>query len=96
METFVEPEVQSPEYDRAHQRAEMLQGFYIHALIYLVINAGLFAINFLTRGEGGSWWFQWPLLLWGLGLGIHALTTVVPVFSSEWVDRKADDLVKRR
>lgn len=96
MQTFVEPEVKTPEYRWARERAEMLQGLYIHLLIYPVINAGLFGINFVTRGEDGNWWFQWPLLIWGLGLIVHVVMTVAPVFSSEWVDRKADTLAGRR
>jgi len=22
---------------------------------------------------GGGWWFYWPLISWGIGLGVHAL-----------------------
>ena len=49
------------EYRAALERAEMLQGYYTHLLVYLVVNAGLFLINLLTKGEGGVWWFYWPL-----------------------------------
>lgn len=73
----------------ARERAEMLQGLYIHALIFVLINAGLFGINWFTRGDDGSWWFQWPLLIWGLGLLVHVMVTVFPVFSSEWVEQRA-------
>jgi hypothetical protein len=30
----------------------------------------LFVINVLADGE---WWFYWPLIGWGIGLGVHAL-----------------------
>lgn len=42
---------------RAKKRAEEIQGLYIHLLVFLVINAGLFVIHLLTRGTavaGGS------------------------------------------
>ena len=29
--------------------------------------AGLVAINWATRGDNGSWWFWWPLLIWVMG-----------------------------
>jgi hypothetical protein len=81
-------------YEAAKRRAENLQGFYIHVIVYLVVNAGLFAINALTRGEGGTWWFHWLLAGWGIGLLIHA-ATLLRVFSPEWVERKARETVGR-
>jgi hypothetical protein len=58
-------------YDRAQSRAKELRDFYTHATVYVLVNIGLFVINVLT---GGGWWFYWPLLGWGIGLGIHALS----------------------
>ena len=74
---------------RAKQRAEAIQGLYIHLLVYLVINAGLFVINLLTKGDGGTWWFYWPVAIWGIALLIHVVTVFVPVFSPEWAERRA-------
>lgn len=83
-------------YRRARERAEMVQGLYIHLLVFVAINAGLFAINWITRSDGGSWWFLWPLLIWGTGLIVHILVTVAPVFSPEWADRRAQQILSRR
>jgi hypothetical protein len=83
-------------YRRARERAEMVQGLYIHLLVFAAINAGLFAINWITRGDDGSWWFLWPLLIWGTGLIVHILVTVAPVFSPEWADRRAQQILSRR
>ena len=47
------------------------QGFYVHAIAFVGVNIGLFTINTLA---GGAWWFFWPLMGWGIGLGAHALT----------------------
>jgi hypothetical protein len=57
-------------YDRAHARVQTLKGFYIHASAYVLVNIALFVINVLV---GGGWWFYWPLIGWGIGLGVHAL-----------------------
>ncbi len=86
---------EDPLYQRARKRAEELQGFYIHLVVYVAVNTGLFAINALTRGENGSWWFYWPLLGWGIALVIHALTTFGGLFSEDWKDRKAQQLYTR-
>ena len=77
----------------AKQRAEQLQGFYIHLIVYVVVNAGLFAINVITRGDGG-WWFYWPLAGWGIGLLVHA-ATLLRVFSPDWVEKKAREAMDR-
>lgn len=91
--TAASPQEQA--YREARDRAEMIQGFYIHLLVYAVINAGMFALNWVTRGDAGSWWFQWPLIIWGVGLLIHALTTIAPVFSPDWADRRARRMLSR-
>jgi 2TM domain len=41
-------------YDRARARAKELRDFYTHATIYVLVNIGLFVINVLTGGGGGS------------------------------------------
>lgn len=44
------------------------QGFYLHFVIYLLVNAFI-AFNTL---KDGSWGFLFPLLGWGIGLWGHA------------------------
>ena len=85
--------VRDAAYVRARKRAEDLQGLYIHVLVYVVINLGLFALNWLQRGDDGGWWFQWATLGWGIGLLIHIMVLVAPVFSDDWADRKAERLL---
>lgn len=89
---------ESPEdqvYLKAREQAEMIQGLYIHILVFSIINAGLFALNWVTRIDSGSWWFQWPLLVWGIGLVIHVLVTFAPVFSPDWTERRAEQIVSK-
>jgi TIR domain/2TM domain len=43
-----------------------------HALNYVMVNAGLAAINLVT--DPHELWFQYPLIFWGLGLGAQALS----------------------
>ena len=83
------------DYEHARERAKAIQGLYTHLLVYAVINAGLFLINWATRGPHGYWWFYWPLLGWGVAVAIHMLT-FIPVFSSDWVDRRAERMIGRR
>ena len=90
------PSDEEKAYLAARERAEALQGLYIHLLVYAVVNAGVFGINWVTTGGDGPWWFYWSLLGWGIGLGIHLLTVVIPVFSNTWVDDRADRILKKR
>lgn len=60
----------SPEKLRtARRNVGMKMGFYIHATVYVLVNAFLTAVNLAS--SGGQVWFKWPLLGWGLGLAIH-------------------------
>jgi len=79
----------------ARERAEMLQGLYIHVLVFILINAGVFFINWATRGDDGTWWFLWVTLTWAMGLLIHILVTIAPVFRSDWVERRAERIARQ-
>lgn len=39
--------------------------FHAHLWSYIIVNGALILINIMTPG---AWWFQWPLLGWGIGL----------------------------
>jgi hypothetical protein len=53
---------------RARQRLAALKGFYIHLSVFVLVVAGLLAINFLT---GGPWWSLGVLVIWGIGVLGH-------------------------
>ncbi len=59
---------------RARRRVGMKMGFYTHALVYVLVNLGLFAINTF---RGGEYWAIWPMAGWGLGLAIHGVITFI-------------------
>ena len=49
--------------------------FRQHLWAFIIINTALVLINLLTYGV---WWFQWPLLGWGIGLAFHYRETYYP------------------
>jgi len=70
IEVAIEQEQQESEKDNARaiwvqRRKASLQR---HLWTYGIVNGALFLINVLTPG---TWWFQWPLLGWGIGLASH-------------------------
>ncbi len=81
-------------YERARARVQALKGFYIHAMAFVLVNVALLSINALADGV---WWFYWPLMGWGIGLGVHALA----VFGFDgggpwgraWEERKTPEMM---
>ena len=59
---------------QARKRVEMKMGFLTHLLVFVCVNAGLFALSNL---HGDARWSSVPLWGWGLGLGIHGLATLI-------------------
>jgi hypothetical protein len=51
----------------ARRRAAAKMGWYIHASVYVAVNAMLALISALD----GRYWAVYPALGWGLGLAIH-------------------------
>ena len=84
---------QQQRYEQARRRVKELKGFYIHATAYVLVNIGLFIINLLT--SSGTWWFYWPLLGWGIGLGVHALSVfgLRGTLGRDWEERKIRELM---
>jgi hypothetical protein len=74
-------------YERVKARVEAIKGFYIHAIVYVIVNAGLFTINMLTNPD--VLWFYWPLIGWGVGLAINGVAVFAGgPFSPDWEERK--------
>lgn len=49
---------------------ERLQWFGFHILSYFIVMAALVALNLMTDPE--QIWFVFPLVAWGVPLGLHA------------------------
>ena len=58
---------------KAKKRVALRMGFFTHALVYAVVNGGLFVLN-ISQGSEYLWSF-WPLVGWGIGLAAHGLAT---------------------
>ena len=83
------------EFERwARGRVRALRNFYSHLSLFSVINLILLAVDLST--PGGPWFF-YPLLGWGLVLGLHAAQTYqrLPWFTRDWEQRKFNELVEQ-
>jgi uncharacterized membrane protein len=54
----------------ARRRARAKLGLYVHAAVYVAVNAFLALVQ--LQATPGLHWNLWPLAGWGLGLAIHA------------------------
>ncbi|MBR9756513.1 MAG: 2TM domain-containing protein [Algicola sp.] len=86
--------------NRARKRVKQLKGFYMHALVYLVVNTFILVVNNNYTSSGESF-FQWEnfstAIFWGVGLLIHALTVYAPNFimGKNWEARKIKQFMEQ-
>lgn len=83
-------------YERARKRVEEIKGFYIHLLVYVLVNLGLFLVNILSSPHG--LWFYWPLLGWGVGVVAHGISVfgLRGVLGPEWEERKIREIMDKQ
>ena len=82
-------------YQTAKERVEAIKGFYTHLTVYVAVNLLLFSINMVT--SPGSLWFIWPLMGWGVGFVIHALSVFGfgPGLGADWEERKIREIMEK-
>jgi hypothetical protein len=61
--------------ERAQKMVESKLGFIRHAIVYVMVIAGLAVINNVTGG-GYQWWL-WPAFGWGMGVVSHFVSAFV-------------------
>jgi hypothetical protein len=66
----------------ARKRAGAKLGWYVHALVYVVVNLGMFAAA--HWGVTQRPWSVIPLLGWGLGLALHGVSVFVLGSGGAW------------
>lgn len=86
---------QSTEERIAFKRARRVRDYYLHLLMYVVVNLGCIAVNLLTTP--GKIWFIGLTLFWGLGLLAHTLTVFVfdKYFNGRWERSQVEKFLGR-
>lgn len=79
---------------RAQDRLDAERSFYIHVLVYVLVNAFLAILNYSTKPN--EIWFSWPLLGWGIGLAIHGVVTFFRgrFPGKRWEERRMKQLMR--
>ena len=76
---------------QAERRADVKLGFKVHLMAYLVVNAGLVAMNLVS--SPGYFWAIWPIIGWGLGLAAHGIALYH--FGGDVRERAVQDELRR-
>jgi hypothetical protein len=58
-----------------HIRRRRRTAFLRHLLIFLVVNGGVF---FVDHADGGAYWFQYLLVIWGVILAVIGIAQLAP------------------
>lgn len=77
-------------YEKASKRVKDLKSFYGNLSAYCLVIPFLFILNLLTTPD--HLWFYWPMLGWGLGLTLHAVSTFG--IGRNWEERKIRELME--
>ena len=85
-----------PRYEEARRHVQDVRGFYAHLTVYVLVNAGLFALNMLW--SPARIWFAWATFGWGIGLVAHGVSVFAlgGWLGAEWEERKIRKYLERR
>ena len=87
-------------YQQALKRVKRIKGFYIHALVYVLVNAFILISSF-NKWEGDTVFWQWERLntslFWGIGLAAHGLSVFgnAIFFGQNWQEKKIQELMDK-
>lgn len=82
-------------YLEAKKRVKRIKGFYIHALVYVLVNGFILFIKY--QKYNNIEFHDWGIGLWGIGLAIHGLSVFLPnfIFGSDWEEKKIRELMDK-
>lgn len=84
------------DYKIARRRVNQKKAFYSHLSGYIAVGLFFFGVNIST---GGNWWFQYPMLVWGIGLMIHYFTMFgipgVVSYEDGWEERAIEEELQK-
>ncbi len=92
-------QIEIEKYNRAKKRVETMKGFYIHLLVYIVINIMILIVQAQVKNVESFFSIKtfFTAISWGIGLIAHALGVFgYNLFlGKEWEDRKMKELIEK-
>ncbi|NND11587.1 MAG: 2TM domain-containing protein [Flavobacteriaceae bacterium] len=91
-------------YIMAKHRAEKLKRFYVHGIVFIVVNGFLLLFKVIRNMNNGEtfvdalldWSAATTPLIWGIVLGIHAFSVFGPniILGRDWEEAKLKQFMK--
>ena len=87
-------------YNAAYKRVKRIKGFYIHLLVYVLVNASILISIYNNSSEGFAVFVKWEnwstALFWGIGIVAHGLSVFGKnlFFSSDWEEKKMKEFME--
>ena len=85
-------------YQQALKRVKRIKGFYMHLMVYIIINIGLLIVNNNNSTENFWRWQTFStVLFWGIGLLAHGMSVFMPalLMGKDWEERKIKELMEK-
>ena len=94
------------QYLKAKKQVDKLKGFYIHLIVYVIVNVFVSSIIIFGLMSGGGYDFMGALthfgtystwIFWGIGLFFHALATFGfnSFLGKNWEDKKLKEFINQ-
>lgn len=86
-------------YNMAFKQVKRIKGFYVHLLVYLLVNTFIIFGNTynIDKVEFWRWETFSTAIFWGIGLAAHGLSVFGKniFFSPDWEQRKINELMEK-
>lgn len=88
-------------YNMAYKRVKRIKGFYVHLLVYIIVNAFIIISNNHIDSFKNGTFFRWETFstafFWGIGLVAHGLSVFGRnfFFSKNWEEKKIREFMEK-
>jgi hypothetical protein len=88
-------------YEIAVKRVKSIKGFYVHLIVYILVNIFIIAGNLMNNSNNDPFFWSWQTfstaLFWGIGLLAHGLSVFGKnlFFSSNWEEKKIQEFLDK-
>jgi hypothetical protein len=88
-------------YELAYKKVKRIKGFYVHAMVYVLVNAFIIVSSYNRSELGTEIFFRWETfstaLFWGIGLVAHGMSVFGRdlFFGADWEERKIKEFMDK-
>jgi len=92
--------LEEQKYIRAKKKVKSIKGFYVHLMVYLIVNIFIILSRSMSSGDWEVFW-EWQsystAIFWGIGLAFHAFGVfgMDILLGKNWEDRKIKELMDK-